>query len=41
VKKKIGGAASQRGYGCSTPKGDIPHPRIPETFPENFLKIAC
>jgi len=35
-----GGAAPQRGYGCSTPKGDIRHPRIQETFPENVVEIA-
>jgi len=34
------GAAPQRGHGCSTPKGDITHPRVLETFPENFVEIA-
>jgi len=35
-----GGFAPQRGYGCSAPKGDIPHPRVQETFPENFVEIG-
>jgi len=39
-KKKIGGAAPERGYGCSNPKGDILHPQVQETFPETFVDIA-
>jgi len=27
-------------YGYSTPKGDIPHPLVQETFPENIVRIA-
>jgi len=34
------GAAFQRGYGCSAPKEDIPHPRVQETFPENVVEIG-
>jgi len=30
------GAAPPGGYGCSAPKGDILHPRVQETFPENL-----
>jgi len=39
-KKKMGGAAPPGGYGCSAPKGDNLHPRVQETFPENFVKIG-
>jgi len=36
----VGGAALQRGYGCSAPKGEMHHPRVQETFPENVVEIA-
>jgi len=29
-----------RGYSCSASKGDIHHPQVKETFPENFVGIA-
>jgi len=35
----LGEATILRGYGCSAPKKDIPHPRVQETFPENFVEI--
>jgi len=40
LKKRIWGAALMRGYDCSASKGDIPHPRVQETFPEKFVEIG-
>jgi len=39
-KKRIWGAALQRGYGCSDPKGDLLLPRVQEAFPQNFVEIG-
>jgi len=34
------GAAPQRGYGCLAPKGEMTHPQVQETFPDNLEEKA-
>jgi len=39
-KRFFSEAASQKGYGYSDIKGDIPHLRVQVTFPESSIEIG-